>query len=370
MPSKRDYYEILGVGRDAATADIKKSYRKMAMRYHPDRNPGDTDAEEKFKESAEAFEVLSDPEKRRLYDQFGHEGPSRVGFNGFSSTDDIFNHFDGMFGGLFETMGFGQRRRGGPQRGADIKIEILIDLNLVVTGGNRVIAVPRQDRCDDCGGSGAQPGTLAQTCRQCGGQGHVVHRQGFFTLQTTCHACQGNGKIVVPCAGCAGSGFITRDSRITISVPAGIADGQILRVQGRGLPGARGGTSGDLHVAIRVATDIRFTRDGNDIHSHVRVSMFQAALGCKAVVEMIHGTETIQVDPGTQPGHVVKILGKGIPVLGGHGHGDHHVHVDVCVAETLDERHEEMLRTIAEERGESVEQPRTTRIEKRSKRKG
>lgn len=373
MPGKRDYYEVLGVGREAPAADIKKSYRKMAMQYHPDRNPGDAEAEEKFKECAEAFEVLSDPEKRRLYDQFGHEGPSRAGFSGFSGTDEIFSHFGDLFGDLFDNMGFGSRRAGGPQRGGDIKVELQLGLGDVVEGGDHDIVVPRRDRCGDCGGTGAQSGTSAETCRQCGGQGQVVHRQGFFTLQTTCPVCRGEGKIIVhPCTGCSGTGVVARESTITINVPAGVDDGQTLRIQGRGHPGGRGGPAGNLYVVIRVDADERFLRDGFDVHSRVKVSMFQAALGCKVVADTLEGTETIEIEAGAQPGYTVSRRSKGIPVLGGRGRGDHHIHLEVIVPEDLSEEHEDMLREIAEERAEAVSPPAKSLFGfgKRRKKKG
>ncbi|MBK6918822.1 MAG: molecular chaperone DnaJ [Deltaproteobacteria bacterium] len=358
MTAKRDYYEVLAVARDAGAAEIKRSYRKMAMQFHPDRNPGDADAEERFKEAAEAFEVLSDPEKRRLYDQFGHEGPSRAGFSGFSGADEIFSHFGDLFGDLFENLGFGGRRSGGPQRGGDIKVELHLGLGDVVEGGDHDIVVPRRDRCGDCGGTGAATGTSPETCRQCGGNGQVIHRQGFFTLQTTCPVCRGEGKIIVhPCTGCSGTGVVARESTITVAVPAGVDDGQTLRIQGRGHPGGRGGPAGNLYVVIRVDPDERFLRDGFDIHSRVKVSMFQAALGCKVEADTLEGKETIEIEPGAQPGYTITRRGKGIPVLGGRGRGDHMIHLEVIVPEDLSDEHEELLREIAEERGDAVSAP-------------
>ncbi|HWB78081.1 MAG TPA: molecular chaperone DnaJ [Nannocystaceae bacterium] len=359
MPAKRDYYEVLGVARESDAPEIKKAYRKLAMQHHPDRNPGDTEAEARFKEAAEAFEVLSDPEKRRLYDQFGHDGPSRAGFSGFSGTDEIFNHFGDLFGDLFENLGFGSRRAGGPQRGGDIKVELALELHDITEDQERDISVPRRERCGDCGGTGAQSGTSPETCRQCGGNGQVVHRQGFFTLQTTCPVCRGEGKVIAhPCRGCSGTGVVARPSTITINVPAGVDDGQTLRIQGRGHPGSRGGPAGNLYVVIRVAEDQRFARDGFDIHSRVKVSMFQAALGCKATIDTLDGQEEIEIEPGAQPGYTVMRRGKGIPVLGGRGRGDHHVHLEVIVPDDLTEEHEDILREIAEERGEPVSPPK------------
>ncbi len=359
MPAKRDYYDVLGVARDSGVAEIKRSYRKLAMQYHPDRNPDDAAAEESFKEAAEAFEVLSDPEKRRLYDQFGHEGPSRAGFSGFSGTDEIFSHFGDLFGDLFENLGFGSRRSSGPARGQDVKVELHLSLRDVVDGGDHEISVPRRDRCGDCGGTGAQSGSAPESCRQCSGSGQVIHRQGFFTLQTTCPVCRGEGKFIAnPCRGCSGTGVVARESTISINIPAGVDDGQTLRIQGRGHPGSRGGPPGNLYVVLRVEGDPRFIRDGFDIHSKVRISMFQAALGCHTEAETLDGTDSVEIEPGAQPGYTIVRRSKGIPVLGGRGRGDHHIHVEVYVPDDLNDEHEEMLREIAEERGEKVSEPR------------
>jgi molecular chaperone DnaJ len=358
VPAKRDYYEVLGVARDAATPDIKKAYRKLAMANHPDRNPGDQEAEERFKECAEAFEVLSDPEKRRLYDQFGHEGMRGAGFQGFSGAEEIFSHFGDLFGDLFENLGFGSRRAGGPQRGQDIKVELNLGLGDVVEGGDHDIVVPRRERCGDCGGTGAATGTAPESCKQCRGTGQVVHRQGFFTLQTTCPVCRGEGKVITnPCRGCTGTGVIQRESTITVNVPAGVDDGQTLRIQGRGHPGARGGPPGNLYVVLRVEPDERFERDGFDVHSRARVSMFQATLGTTVSVDTLEGREQIEIEPGAQPGYTIVRRGKGIPVLGGRGRGDHHIHLEVTIPEDLEEDHEEILREIARARGEQVNDP-------------
>jgi molecular chaperone DnaJ len=359
VPAKRDYYEVLGVSRDADTSDIKRAYRKCALQFHPDRNPGDHEAEERFKEAAEAFEVLNDPQKRRLYDQFGHEGPSRAGFSGFSGAEEIFSHFGDLFGDLFENLGFGTRRAGGPARGADLKVELEIGLGDVVEGGDHDITVPRRERCDDCEGSGSAPGTSPESCKQCGGSGQVIHRQGFFTLQTTCPVCRGEGKMIVnPCHTCSGSGVVQKKTTLTINVPAGVDDGQTLRIMGRGHPGMRGGPPGNLYVVMRVQPDPRFVRDGFDVHSKVRISMLQATLGCTVEVESLDGVETFEIEPGTQPGFVKKLASKGIPVLGRRGRGDHHVHVEVWVPDDLSEEHEELLRAMAEARGEKVAEPR------------
>lgn len=231
MSAKRDYYEVLGVPREAETSQIKRAYRKAAMKFHPDRNPGDAEAEERFKEAAEAFEVLSDSEKRQLYDRFGHEGPSRAGFSGFSGSEEIFSHFGDLFGDLFGNLGGFSGRRGGPGRGADVKVQLDITLADVVNGANRDVVVPRREGCDTCGGTGAKPGTAPESCRHCGGRGQVVHRQGFFTLQTTCPVCRGEGRMIAdPCRDCGGTGAVQRETTLTVNVPPGVDDGQTLRI--------------------------------------------------------------------------------------------------------------------------------------------
>jgi molecular chaperone DnaJ len=339
--------------------EIKKAYRKAAMKYHPDRNPGDNEAEERFKEAAEAFEVLSDPEKRDLYTRFGHEGPSRAGFSGFSGADEIFSHFGDLFGDLFGNLGFGNRRSGGPRRGPDMKVELRLGLGDVFEGGEHDLTVPRREVCEDCTGTGAARGSKPQDCRQCNGTGQVIHRQGFFTLQTTCPACRGEGRLITdPCKGCSGTGVVERESTITISVPAGVDDGQTLRVQGRGHPGERGGPPGNLYVVIRVQPDPRFVRDEYDVHSKVEISMFQAALGTRVEAETLEGSTNVEIEPGTQPGETILLKGKGMPVLGGRGRGDQHLHVQVVVPEELDEEQEDALRAMAAARGEQILAPK------------
>ncbi len=355
MPAKRDYYEVLGVSKSADPAEVKRAYRKKAMQFHPDRNPGDQEAEERFKEAAEAFEVLSDDHKRGLYDQFGHDGPSRAGFSGFSGTDEIFAHFGDLFGDLFSNLGFGGGRRG-VARGGDIKVELPLTLQDVLDGGDHDILVPRRERCGDCGGTGSAEGSAPESCRQCGGHGQVVHRQGFFTLQTTCPVCRGEGKMITnPCRGCSGQGVVQQEADLTVTVPAGVDNGQTLRIQGRGQPGSGGGPPGNLYVFVRVEDDPRFVRDEFDVHSKVDVSMLQATLGCKLEIDTLDGTEEIEIEAGTQPAEVITRRGRGIPVLGGRGRGDHLVHVVVNVPRKLSSSQEEALRALAEDMGDAVE---------------
>jgi molecular chaperone DnaJ len=362
VSAKRDYYEVLGVARDAEGPAIKRAYRKAAMEFHPDRNPGNAEAEERFKEAAEAFEVLNDGEKRQLYDRFGHEGPTRAGFSGFSGSEEIFSHFGDLFGDLFGNLGFAGRRGGGggPQRGADIKVQLEITLQDVVKGANRDVVVPRRETCATCSGAGSKPGTTAETCRHCGGRGQVMHQQGFFTLQTTCPVCRGEGRMITdPCRDCGGTGTVQRETTLTVNVPPGVDDGQTLRIQGRGQAGPRGGPPGNLYVVLRLKPDSRFVRDEYDIHSKVEISMFQAALGCNASIDTLEGTDEVLIKPGTQAGEVLVRRSQGIPVLGERGRGDHHVHVEVTIPEDLSKEEAEALRQMAEARDEHVTPPKT-----------
>jgi len=354
VTAKRDYYEILGVSREAQPPEIKRAYRKMAMKFHPDRNPGDPEAEERFKEAAEAFEVLRDEQKRQLYDRHGHAGPSQAGFSGFQGTDEIFSRFGDLFGDLFGQFGFGGGR-GGPRRGGDIKLAVEVPFLEAVAGVEREISVPRREACDDCEGSGAAEGSRAESCGQCGGTGQVVHRQGFFVVQTTCPRCRGEGSIVKnPCGSCSGTGVVQRESTLKINIPAGVDDGQALRIPGRGQAGEKGGPPGNLYVVVRVQADERFERDEFDIHSEVSISMFQAALGCTVEAPALDGEIEMTLEPGTQPGDVVVRRGKGIPVLGGRGHGDQHIHVKVTVPKKLDEEQIQVLSELAESLGEKA----------------
>ena len=359
VPAKRDYYEVLGVERSAPAPDIKRAYRKAAMQWHPDRNPDNPEAEERFKEAAEAFEVLSDDDKRRLYDQYGHEGPSRAGFSGFQGTDEIFSRFSDLFGDLFGNLGGFGGRRDGPQRGADLKTRVVIPFAEAVSGVERELTVQRREACDDCHGSGAAPGTRPQVCSQCNGHGQVIHRQGFFTIQTTCPRCQGQGSMITsPCKACSGTGAVLRESTLKVNIPAGVDDGQTLRIPGRGAAGVKGGPAGNLYVEVAVEADERFQRDEYDVHSKVTISMLQAALGCTVEAATLSGDIDLEIEAGTQPGHVLSRKGKGVPVLGGRGFGDHHIHVEVTIPTKLTSDQEDLLRELAELSGEAVAEPK------------
>jgi molecular chaperone DnaJ len=357
VSEKRDYYEVLGVAREADNGELKRAYRKLAVQFHPDRNPGDKDAEGRFKEAAEAYQVLSDPEKRALYDRFGHEGPRRGGFGGFSDVGDIFSAFSDIFGDLF---GGGGRGGGG---GADIESRVELTLEEAATGANKEVRFERRAPCDDCGGTGAAPGTGVETCPQCRGRGQVVHSQGFLMITTTCGRCRGEGRIIrKPCPTCEGAAVVLVEDRLQVNIPAGVEDGATLRIAGRGEPSGRGGRAGNLYVGIHVRPDPRFERDGADLHTEVNISFAQAALGGKVTVPTLVEAQEVEVERGTQPGDSVVLRGRGLPRLRERGQGDLHVHFRLVVPETLTPEQEQHLRAFAEaDAGAPVEPPREKR---------
>lgn len=325
MSNKRDYYEVLGVAKSADDAEIKKAYRRLAMEFHPDRRPGDKAAEEKFKEAAEAYSILSDTEKRQLYDRFGHQGPAQSGFQGFSGIEDIFSAFADIFGGF--GGGFAGGFPGGGRRvprGDDMEIEVEITLLEAAKGCRRDIDIERHVPCDDCSGSGAKSGTSPQRCRACGGRGQVAHQQGFFVISTTCRQCQGKGSVIVDkCPTCRGSARMPKKGTVNLTIPAGIDDGQKLRLSGQGDPSpTAGGESGDLYVHIHVTADPRFVRDGDNLWVDAKLSFTDAALGCRMEVPTPDGLETIAVPEGTQPMSRHVLRGRGMPNVRGRGQGD------------------------------------------------
>ncbi|HLU48793.1 MAG TPA: molecular chaperone DnaJ [Planctomycetota bacterium] len=316
--TQRDYYEVLGVGRGASDSELKKAYRRLALQYHPDKNPGDTDAERRFKEVSEAYEVLSDPEKRQVYDTYGHEGLRARGAGpSFTNVEDIFSHFGDIFGGsLFGDL-FGERGgRSRGIRGGDLRIRLRVTLEEVAKGTRKTVEYRHRVACEACDGSGAEAGTQPQACPTCGGRGVIERSSGFFSLRQTCPTCMGEGSVVnTPCSKCRGEGSVTRRESIEIDVPAGVHEGNQLRLAGHGDAGVRGGPAGDLYCVIEVEKHRFFERAGDDIICEVPITFSEAALGADVEVPTLEGKTTITVKPGTQSGHVVALDDLGIPNL-------------------------------------------------------
>lgn len=361
MSDKRDYYEVLGVDRNADAATIKKAYRKLAVKYHPDKNPGDKEAEDKFKELGEAYEALSDPDKRAAYDRYGHQafaGPGGGGRGGFHDPMDIFSQiFGGSFGGGFEDIfgGGGGRKRGGKQRGSDLRYDLEISLEEAATGVEKELEIERNVPCDSCNASGSKGEGGVKTCSSCGGHGVVARQAGIFIQQTTCPECRGAGeKIENPCETCHGEGRIERDSRIKLRIPAGVDTGTRLRSSGNGDAGVRGGAAGDLYVFLHVAEHDLFERQGQDLHCEVPLPFAVAALGGELKVPTLVGQSSIKVPKGTQGGTTFRLRDKGMPALGNSSgrKGDLHVTVQVEVPTKLSSIQEDKLREFAETLGE------------------
>jgi len=326
----RDYYEILGVDRSASQDEIKKAYRRLALKYHPDKNPGDKNAEERFKEISEAYQVLSDPEKRRQYDQMGHEAFVHGQRAGGGPAVDPFDLFSQVFGGsIFDAFfGAGARAERAPQEGADLRYDLEIDFEEAVFGADKEITIPRTETCERCRGTGCEPGTSRIHCSRCGGTGQIAMTQGFFSIRQRCPMCQGTGEIIQnPCRQCHGRGEVRRTKRLKIHIPAGVDTGARLRLAGEGEPGRHGGPRGDLYVVLHVREHEFFKRDGQDIHCEVPVPVTVAALGGSITVPTISGPAEVRIPPGTQSGRILRLRGKGVPSLKGYGRGDQYVHV-------------------------------------------
>jgi molecular chaperone DnaJ len=350
-----DYYEVLGVTRESDGDTIKKAYRKLAMQFHPDKNPGDKAAEDKFKECSVAYEVLSNPEKRSRYDRFGHAGVNGMGGGPqFHDVGDIFEAFGDIFGDFF---GQGPRRRGGPRarRGSDLRYVLEVSLNEVLTGTEKPIQFRCEDSCGPCKGSGAEPGTSADSCPTCGGSGQVVRTQGFFQMASTCPKCHGNGQIITnPCQKCKGRGRVEAQRKLMVHVPAGVDMGTQLRLTGEGEGGDKGGPNGDLYVEIRVEPHRIFERDQEHLFGKLEITYLQALLGSDVEVETLTGKEKVHVAKGSQFGDRIRLSGKGLPSLRGHRIGDIFYDLHIIFPKKISKEEEKMLRQIAENKGESI----------------
>jgi molecular chaperone DnaJ len=345
--SRRDYYEVLGIARDAGESDIKKAYRKLALQYHPDRNPGDQAAEERFKEAAEAYSVLGDPEKRGRYDRFGHAGVTGAGPGGGPGFNpDIFADFSDILGDFFGFGGGfgGSRRRGGPTRGTDLRFDLEIPFEDSYNGTETTIQIPREEHCDTCAGSGAAPGSSRETCPQCRGAGQLRYQQGFLVVARTCGQCGGSGQVIRnPCPACRGTGRQTRDRRVTVKIPAGIADGQRLRLHGEGEHGSVGGPPGDLYVVIHVKPHAVFHREEDDLFVEALVPFPVMALGGVFKVDGPDGLVDVHVSAGTASGTLLTFKSKGMPNVSGRGRGSFHVRLVVDVPRRLSKEQKKLV---------------------------
>jgi molecular chaperone DnaJ len=345
-----NYYETLGVSATASAEEIKKGYRKMAMKYHPDRNPGNKEAEESFKAAAEAYEVLGDPEKRQIYDRYGEDGLKNRGYQGPGNAEDIFSNFGDIFEDLFGFGGGANRRQkqGGPIPGADLRYDLNISFMEAVHGSNKEIEITKPETCWTCEGTGLRPGYQSKTCSLCHGRGQVMRSQGFFRLSTTCPQCQGAGEIITdPCQDCGGNGLVNKKKKVSLKIPAGVDTGARMRLQGEGQGGRKGGHAGDLYVILHVDPHEFFEREGENIYFTLPISMVQAALGDKVDIPTIHGTKTITISRGTQANDTMTLKSEGVPSLRGHGRGDMTVIFKVTTPTDLSEKQEELLRQFA-----------------------
>ncbi len=365
---KKDYYDLLGVGKSASSEEIKAAYRRQAIKFHPDKNPGDKSAESQFKSINEAYEVLSDANKRAAYDRFGHAGVSGAaggsgagsgGFGGFSGDMgdvDLGDILGNIFGGA-EGLGGRGRQRSQTARGEDIAVEAEVSLREAYEGAKKPIRLVRAERCDTCGGSGAKPGTSSATCKTCSGSGQIRSQRGFFVMSQTCPTCRGEGTIISsPCSTCRGMGAVEKASTITIKIPPGVREGTSLRISGAGQAGLRGGPSGDLFVVIHLSKDKTFTREGDDLYMEAHLSIPQATLGCEIHVETMEDPVTMKIPPGTQSGALFRLRDRGMPRLEGRGHGDQFVKAVVAIPKSLSAQQRDLLREFAKTLGEDPAQ--------------
>ncbi len=345
---KRDYYEILGVSRTATEQELKSSYRKLAMQFHPDRNPGNRDAEEKFKEASEAYAILSDEGKRAQYDRFGHAGVNGGPGGGFdaSSFQDLSEIFGDLFG-MGDVFG-GGRRRSRAQSGADLHVDVTIELKDAIFGKKTEVTIRKSETCDACKGTGAANGRQPIQCNTCGGRGQLRYQQGFFSVARTCGSCGGTGQVILdPCKTCRAEGRVLRQHTMQVEIPPGVEDGTRIRYQGEGEAGVFGGPAGDLYVVLHVKEDPLYAREGNDLHSMVSISFPQAALGTEVAVPTFDGEHKLKIPAGTQSGQRLTVKNKGVPVLRSRGRGDLIVHVEVQVPKKLSARQRELLEELS-----------------------
>ena len=349
---KADYYEVLSVTRTASDQELKTAYRKLAMQFHPDRNPGNSEAEEKFKECSEAYQVLSDPQKRAAYDRFGHAGVSGVGggdgnpFNGMQDLGDIFGDF---FGEMFNMGGNSGRRPSRAQRGRDLRSDHVIEFEDAVFGKEVQVTIRRMEACDTCRGTGTASGRGPSTCQQCQGRGQVRYQQGFFSIARTCNVCGGTGSVISdPCSTCRGDGRVERQHTIHVNIPAGVEEGTRIRYQGEGDAGRFGGPGGDLYIVLAIKPHAFFERDGNDLHCVIPISFPQAALGDEITIPTLEGDSKLKIAEGTQSGKEFRIRGKGVPYLNEHGRGDLVVQVAIQTPKKLTKVQRELLRQLGE----------------------
>jgi molecular chaperone DnaJ len=356
-----DYYVILGVEKSADQDSIKKAYRKLAMQFHPDKNPGNKEAEDKFKQAAAAYEILGTPEKRAKYDRFGHAAFQQGG-GGFQNAEDVFSSFSDIFGDFFgmgQQGGRGRAKRNGPARGADLRYICEIELKDVIKGLEREVKFDTEESCKECSGSGSAKGSESETCNTCGGQGQVISSQGLFSVATTCPSCHGAGKIIRnPCEGCHGRGRVKSERKIRVNIPAGVDTGTQLRLTNEGEGGHRGGPPGDLYVEIRVLDNEDFERHGVDLLTSVDISYLQALLGAEIEVETFDGKEKLNVPPGTGTGERIRLDKLGVPSLRGGGRGSLYCQMNVEMPKKLSKEEEKLLREIAKIRGEEVAAPK------------